>query len=66
VGCGGVVNGRDVYEHILCGAKAVQVGSQFKREGIEVFDRLSKELMEIIGNKGYSCIEDFRGKLNYL
>lgn len=66
VGCGGVVNGRDVYEHILCGAKAVQVGTQFKREGISVFDRLSQELMEIMSKKGYSCIEDFRGNLNYL
>ena len=66
VGCGGVKDGRDVYEHILCGAKAVQIGSQFKREGIEVFDRLSKELMAIMYDKGYSCIEDFRGKLNYL
>ena len=48
VGCGGVVNGRDVYEHILCGAKAVQIGSQFKREGIEVFDRISQELQVIM------------------
>ena len=66
VGCGGVTTGRDVYEHILCGAKAVQIGSQFKREGIDVFDRISQELQEIMIEKGYSSIEDFRGNLKYL
>ena len=66
IGCGGISNGRDAYEHILCGAKAVQIGSQFKREGINVFDRISQELQVIMNEKGYSSIEDFRGNLKYL
>jgi dihydroorotate dehydrogenase (fumarate) len=65
VGCGGVTCGRDIYEHILCGAKAVQVGSQLKKEGVGVFDRLLYELTCIMKSKNYRCIEDFRGKLRY-
>lgn len=63
IGCGGVETGKDVFEHILCGAKAVQVGTQLMKEGSLVFDRLQKELFEIMQEKGYSNIEDFRGKL---
>ena len=50
VGCGGIENGRDVYEHILCGASAVQVGSQLKMEGLYCFNRLTVELQHIDHN----------------
>tara|TARA_B100001123_G_C15300994_1_gene1021037 strand:- start:1249 stop:2181 length:933 start_codon:yes stop_codon:yes gene_type:complete len=63
IGCGGIKTGRDVYEHILCGAKAVQIGSQCKIEGLHVFDRLSEELIKIMNEKKYKTIEDFRGSL---
>ncbi|MDH6251159.1 dihydroorotate dehydrogenase (fumarate) [Chryseobacterium sp. H1D6B] len=63
IGCGGVENGRDVFEHLLCGAQMVQVGSQLAKEGITIFDRLLQELKAIMEEKGYSSIEDFRGKL---
>ena len=43
VGCGGIENGRDVYEHILCGAKAVQIGTQFMKEGTTCFKRILNE-----------------------
>eukprot|EP00981_Chlorochromonas_danica_P013257 scaffold6042_cov247-Ochromonas_danica.AAC.2 len=63
VGVGGVHNGRDVFELILCGAKAVQVGTCHWTEGSVCFDRIEKELLAIMKEKGYSSIEDFRGKL---
>ena len=66
IGCGGIRTGRDIYEHILCGAKAVQVGTQFYMENISVFDRLERELKDILIEKGYSSIEDLRGKLKTL
>ena len=66
IGCGGVANARDVYEHILCGASAVQVGTQFKKSGIFVFECLSRNLQKIMLDKGYNSIEDFRGQLKYL
>ncbi|WP_292008353.1 dihydroorotate oxidase [Chryseobacterium sp.] len=63
IGCGGVENGKDVFEHLLCGAQMVQVGSQLAKEGTGIFERLLKELEEVMKEKGYESIEDFRGKL---
>lgn len=63
IGTGGVVTGRDVYEHVLCGADLVQVGTELWREGPGVFKRLSNELSEIMVTKGYKTLADFRGKL---
>lgn len=66
IGCGGVMNGEDVFRHILCGASAVQIGTKLMIEGPQVFERISKELLSIMGDKGYNEINDFKGKLNYI
>ena len=66
IGTGGVKTGRDVFEHILCGASMVQVGTCLQQEGPAAFERLTKELKAIMAEKGYETIEDFRGKLQYL
>lgn len=63
VGVGGVRSGKDAFELILCGAKAVQVGTCHWTEGAGCFDRIAKELQEIMVKRGYKRIEDFRGKL---
>lgn len=63
IGCGGVKNGMDAFEHILCGASAVQVGTCFMREGPSCFARIEQELKDIMQQKGYSTIADFKGKL---
>ena len=41
----------------------VQIGTQFGYEGTPLFDRLAKELREIMNQKGYTNINEFRGKL---
>ncbi len=66
IGCGGVTNGMDIFEHILCGASAVQIGSQYMREGPGCFSRLEVELREVMKKKGYNNIDEFKGKLKYL
>lgn len=66
IGTGGVKTGRDAFEHILCGASMVQVGTALYQEGPEIFARLTKELKDIMAEKGYESIEDFRGKLTYI
>jgi len=63
VGVGGVKSGTDAFEMILCGAKAVQVGTCHWVEGPKCFDRICDELREIMKAKGYHKIEDFRGTL---
>ena len=59
----GVSSGKDVFELILCGAKAVQVGTCHWTEGPSCFDRISNELEAIMKKKGYKSIQDFHGKL---
>jgi len=60
IGTGGVLTGRDAFEHILCGASMVQVGTTLH------FERITTELKTIMEEKGYESLEDFRGKLKYI
>jgi dihydroorotate dehydrogenase (fumarate) len=64
IGAGGVRTGVDAFELILCGAKAVQVGTTHRAEGAGCFTRIANELEQIMQRKGYTSIDDFRGKLN--
>lgn len=68
IGVGGISNGRDAFEHILCGASMLQVGTSLPgRGGPEAkFKQISEELWAIMQEKGYTCIEDFKGKLQYI
>lgn len=66
IGCGGVFTGRDAYEHILCGAKAIQIGTKYMMDGINCFQRINGELEEIMKERSYTTIEDFRGGLRSL
>lgn len=66
IGTGGIINGMDAFEHILCGASAVQLGTVLVEEGPEVFARLEVELSAILARKGYRSIADCRGALREL
>jgi dihydroorotate dehydrogenase (fumarate) len=63
VGAGGVCTGADAFELILCGAAAVQVGTQHMKEGPKCFGRIADELRALMEEKGYEKLSDFRGKL---
>lgn len=66
IGTGGVTTGADVFEHLLCGASFVQVGTQLQKEGPAVFARLLDELTAVMTQKGYTSIKEFQGKLKTL
>lgn len=66
IGTGGVLTGRDAFEHILCGASMVQIGTTLQKEGPVAFERITNELKTIMEEKGYENLEDFRGKLQYI
>lgn len=66
IGTGGVVDGIDAFEHFLCGASAVQIGTQLVEEGTSVFDRVERELAGVLGRKGYASPGDCRGRLKEL
>jgi dihydroorotate dehydrogenase (fumarate) len=63
VGVGGVASGDDAFQLILCGAKAVQVATTHWLEGPQCFERIARELSLIMVRKGYTSLEQFRGKL---
>ncbi len=66
IGTGGIHTGEDVFEHILCGADAVQIGTYFGFDDTPVFEKVTKELLAIMARKGYTSLDDFRGKLKVL
>jgi len=66
IGTGGVMNGVDAFEHFLCGASAVQVGTVLVEEGLGAFGRLETELAAQLKKKGYRSIADCRGKIKEL
>ncbi len=66
IGTGGVVSGVDAFEHFLCGASAVQVGTALVEEGVGLFDRLERELAAVMDKKGYDSPEACRGRLKEL
>ena len=66
IGTGGVYTGRDAFEHILCGASMVQIGTALHQQGVDIFERVSLGLKAIMAKKGYEKLEDFKGKLKYL
>jgi dihydroorotate dehydrogenase (fumarate) len=66
IGTGGIVRGGDAFEHFLCGASAVQVGTTLVEEDVGVFERLERELAAVLARKGYGSIESCRGKLREL
>lgn len=63
IGTGGIRNGQDAFEHLLCGASMLQIGTELHKEGPKIFDRITKELEQIMTEKGYRTIDAFRGKL---
>ena len=66
IGCGGIETGEDVFQHILAGADAVQIGTQLVNEGFGCFKRLNHELIEIMERKGYKNKNEFKGKLRFM
>jgi len=63
VGVGGVQTGTDVYEYLLAGASAVQIGTMYEEEGVGCFERIENELGTILKEKGYTRATDAVGAL---
>jgi dihydroorotate dehydrogenase (fumarate) len=66
IGVGGIVNGVDAFEHLLCGASAVQIGTVLVEEGPEAFNRIERELTNILDRKRYPSVDACRGTLQEL
>jgi len=66
MGVGGVKSGTDAFEFLLAGADAVQIATTFEKEGASCFERINKELEELLKRKGYASVQEAKGKLKYL
>lgn len=66
IGVGGIKSGMDVFEFILAGADAVQIGTQFMEEGPSCFTRIEAEFNAILHEKGYDSLAAFKGRLRPL
>jgi dihydroorotate dehydrogenase (fumarate) len=62
----GVHSGNDAVKYLLAGADTVQVCSVLYNNGMGYLKKMNKQIEEWMGKKGFSHIEDFRGRLNYL
>lgn len=61
IGVGGISNFEDVVEFLFAGARAVQIGTSIMDEGVEVFDKINKDLEEFMNKKGYESIDEMIG-----
>lgn len=63
IAVGGILTGEDLFEFMLCGAKAAQIGVAYWDEGPAAFERISKEFHAVMTRKGYTSLEQVIGKL---
>jgi len=61
----GVHSGQDAVKYILAGANTVQVCSVLYSKGIGYLKTMNQQIAGWMTTKGFSGIDDFRGKLNY-
>ena len=60
VGCGGVFSGQDVFDMLMCGASAVQIGTCHLLEGAACFARIENEFRIIMVLHRYADIAQLK------
>lgn len=60
----GVYSGYDAVRYILAGAKVVQAVSSLLQRGVDHITKINHEISEWMDSRGYSKLQDFRGKLD--
>ena len=62
IGTGGVLTGSDAVEMLSAGAACVGVGSAIVTRGAQAISLILEELTRWLGDRGYRCLEDVRGR----
>jgi len=62
-GVGGIWNAEDALQYLLLGCRSLQIVSSVYFEGPDVFGKILDGIEDFMARKGYSSIEDFRGKV---
>lgn len=60
---GGVTNGKDAVKCIMAGATTVQICTVVILRGYEVIQKINEEILEFLKEKGYTSLDEFRGKV---
>ena len=58
IGMGGVTSGEDAVEMLMAGASIVGIGTAVYERGIEVFNKVNKEISTFMVEHGFCCIND--------
>ncbi|MEA2036774.1 MAG: dihydroorotate dehydrogenase [Nanoarchaeota archaeon] len=58
LGIGGITTGKDSIEMLKAGASLVGIGSGVHFRGIEIFNKVSNEMKQIMKTKGYKSIKE--------
>ncbi|MDE1821401.1 MAG: dihydroorotate dehydrogenase [Euryarchaeota archaeon] len=61
VGVGGISDGRDAYEYVLAGARALELGTAVATRGVKVFDAVHAELSKSLDAGGFPNLTDAVG-----
>ncbi len=61
IGTGGVMNGKDAVEMLMAGATAVGVGTAIYYRGIDVFEKICKEMEDWMKKNGYKSVNELVG-----
>ena len=61
IGCGGIMNWKDVIEFLLAGASAVQIGTAIAYKDFAIFDEVLKGVKQYLVKNGYSNISNVVG-----
>jgi len=60
-GVGGIRDYKDALEFLYAGASLLQIGTSIMYEGVEIFDKISKDLEVFLQENGYNNIEEIIG-----
>jgi dihydroorotate dehydrogenase (NAD+) catalytic subunit len=61
IGCGGTTTGEDALEFLMAGASAVQIGVGVSERGINIFNKVSREIQEFMEENGYKKLKEIIG-----
>ncbi|MFH1127144.1 MAG: dihydroorotate dehydrogenase [archaeon] len=61
IGIGGITTGRDAIEMMMAGASLVGIGSAVYYDGIEVFNKIAKDMESRMKKNGYTSVKELTG-----
>ncbi len=62
IGMGGIMNGKDAVEFVLAGASAVGIGTGILYRGIDIFDKVNKEIKTYMKENHHKNLKQLIGK----